>query len=94
MAAIIIIQFNQKQNSRSYNFFDSRDECIEYIFRLYESSKKEELQVITFEKIFEFLYSLFDFSYFEKLENKNVYQPYGKDYFITMMYDFIKNKIE
>jgi hypothetical protein len=96
MSSIITIQFNKFQNSRTYSYFDSRGLTIEYILSLFEEYDKtvkiSEIRVLGCNELFNFLYSLYDFAYYEK--ERNVFIPYGKDCFCKMILEYIKENIE
>jgi len=99
MNFIILIQFNQNINSRTYSYFNTYEEVVKHILGLYESflhdgerneadKSQNKIKIIQLKDVLTFLYSLYDFAYFEMKEaisddgsSKKVYQPYGKDWF-------------
>jgi hypothetical protein len=94
---IILIQWNQEPTSRMYYNFNTREEAVDYIFKLYEECLRSEIEnnkttngsvkIIEMSEIISFLYSLNDFAYLELKNNqdKTVYLPYGKDWFCDIL---------
>lgn len=99
---IILIQWKQDPSSKIYYNFNSRQEAVEYIFKLYEEYlgseiknlriTRDTIKVVKITKVISFLYSFYDFAYLELKDNQDkiVYAPYGKDWFCEIILETIK----
>ena len=97
MSSIILFQYNANSSSRTYKYFMTRDDCIEYILKIYENYKsietgKNEVLLINLLDVINFLYNLYDFAYFES--NGQVYNCYGKDWFCKYLTDHVDSKLK
>jgi hypothetical protein len=97
MSSIILFQYSSNSSSRTYKYFMSRDQSIEYIFKLYEDYKsididKNEVLLINIFDIVNFIYNLYDFAYFES--NGQIYNSYGKDWFCKYLTDYVDLKLK
>jgi hypothetical protein len=91
---IILIQWTQSNWSKTYYYFNSRQEGIKFILKLYEDSLNnnfKNVKVIQMSQVLSFIYSFYDFVYLELDEVGSVYKSYGKDWFSDILINSVKS---
>lgn len=87
---IILMQFTETESSRTYSYFQTRNEALKFVFNLYEDSfSKSGVKLIEMTDLLSFIYSFYDFAYLELDVNTKVYKPYGKDWFAQILINSI-----
>lgn len=94
---IILIQWTEKLESKTYMNFSTRNEAIEYLFKIYEDfvtqqSIKRKVKLLEMVDMLSFIYSFYDFAYLELDAKKPIYLAYGKDNFSEILKFYFKNE--
>ena len=90
---VVLIKFNEANESKTYMYFENRSDCVKYIIQLYEeylnAFKEDKTEVkfytIQLKEVLSYLFSFQDFAYLELNDESSIYIPYGKDWFSTIL---------
>ena len=95
---ILMFQFSQDETTKSYYYYDNREEVVELFLNLYESYLEEDkknlpkVKIVELSEFLNFFYSIYDFAYLEYDNLKKVYLPYGKDWFTDIIKRYLITK--
>ena len=94
---IILIQTNPEPESRTYCDFNSVNECMESVCKMYENHLKRihpKVPTITYdlEQLFDFIDQLYDASCLVLNKNQLNYSPYNKDWIKERIYSLLKRQ--
>jgi hypothetical protein len=99
--SIMLIQYNENFNSRTYFNAETREEIIEKVFSLYETFliesrdlKTSKVKIVQMSELLTFVYSLYDFAYLEYDKENKIYKPYGKDWFSEILINKLTNRLK
>ncbi|CBY08925.1 unnamed protein product [Oikopleura dioica] len=95
--AILLVQPNRKQESRSYADFESVNEAVEAICKIYEEQLKKEnvsMKQITYDisQLFDYIDNLSDLSILVYQRNSMSYAPYNKDWIKEKIYIMLRKQ--
>lgn len=96
---IVLIQPNSKAESRTYSDYETVNEAIEGICRLFEDHLKREnpsAPSITYDihQLFDFVDSLTDLSCLVFQRATNTYAPYSKEWIKERIYTLLRKQVE
>lgn len=96
---IVLIQPNSKAESRTYSDYETVNEAMEGICRLFEDHLKREnpsAPSITYDihQLFDFVDSLTDLSCLVFQRTTNTYAPYSKEWIKERIYTLLRKQVE
>eukprot|EP00919_Chromeraceae_sp_WS-2016_P000392 GHVR01001012.1.p1 GENE.GHVR01001012.1~~GHVR01001012.1.p1 ORF type:complete len:108 (+),score=11.92 GHVR01001012.1:17-340(+) len=92
---IVLVQFGNTVQSRSYLDYESLGEAFDGICQLYEQGLKgvnPQIRNVTYDlnQLFEYLDNMYDLSLLEYHPQLNAYLPHGKDWIKKQLFNHIK----
>ena len=94
---ILLVQPGQKPETRTYSDYESVNECMEGVCKMYEEHLKRQnpnIPSITYDisQLFEFIDQLADLSCLVYQRSSNTYAPYNKDWIKEKIYILLRRQ--
>jgi len=94
---ILLVQPSNKLETRTYSDFETNNECMEGVCKIYEEHLKRTYPnspSITYDisQLFDFIDNLTDLSCLVLDKSKQMYAPKGKDYIKDKIYKMLRNQ--
>ena len=94
---ILLVQPGSKPETRTYSDYDSVNECIEGVCKIYEEHLKRQnpdIPSITYDiaQLFDFIDQLADLSCLVYHRDKNMYAPYDKKWIKEKIYVLLRRQ--
>ncbi|XP_065564998.1 enhancer of rudimentary homolog [Artemia franciscana] len=94
---ILLIQSSLKPESRTYSDFESVNDCMEGVCKLYEEHLKRQnpnIPSITYDitQLFDFIDQLADLSCLVYMKSSNTYAPYNKEWVKEKIYVLLRRQ--
>jgi len=94
---ILLVQPGQKPETRTYSDYESVNECMEGVCKMYEEHLKRQnpnIPSITYDisQLFDFIDQLADLSCLVYQRSSNTYAPYNKDWIKEKIYILLRRQ--